>query len=156
MLLDFIKKQWIAFYASIVVIVLAIVSLSIYGSNAANAYFESSANGTIIALTVIAIILDVVVLIVSQFSFAKENKPVKYLIDIMLILISLFLVMAFMSFVSDRVYYIAVTYGSDLEEGNQAAFDAVGQTIVGFVMYGITIALSIASSFFSVTRKEIA
>lgn len=152
-MLDFIKKQWIAFYMTIVVVVLAIVSLAIYGSNAANEYFGTAANGGVFALTIIAIVLDIAVIIAAQFF--KDNKIAKYATDVVLVLVSLFLVMAFMSFVSDRVYYLAVVYGSDLEEGNQAAFDAVGQTIVGFVMYGITILLSIASAFFNVTRKEI-
>lgn len=152
--MNFIKKQWIAFYLSILIVIMSIVSVAVYGVNSANNYFGGNAlNGIVVMFTVFAIILTLAVAVIPQFF--KDNRIAKIAVDVAFVLSAVFLAFALMLFVRDRVYYMAIVYGSDLEKGNQVAFDAIGQTIIGFVLYGITLVASIAAGFFNVTRKEI-
>ena len=57
-----------------------------------------------------------------------------------------------MVFVNDRVYHFAIVLGSDLEKGNQTAFDAVYHSITGIVLYFVSLIISIVASFFQVTK----
>lgn len=152
-MMEFIKKQGIAFYVSIAAVIFAIVSVIIFSSNAADAYFSDVHTGKgILTMTIIAIILDVAVLVAGQF-FA-DNKIVKVVLDVAMIAVTVLLVCSVMLFIKDRVYYMAIVYGSELESDNPAAWGAVNQSIVGMVMYFITIACTVAAAFFQMRKPE--
>ncbi|MBO4989899.1 MAG: hypothetical protein J6D37_06165 [Clostridia bacterium] len=50
------------------------------------------------------------------------------------------------------MYHFAIVLGSDLEKGNQTAFDAVYHSITGIVLYFVSLIISIVASFFQVTK----
>lgn len=152
-MVDFIKKQSIAFYISIVSVILAIVSIVIFSQNSSNYYFADIHTGTgIMVMTIFAIILDVAVLVASQFF--KDNKIVKIVLDVALVTVSILLICSLMLFVKDRVYYFAIVYGSELESDNADAWFAVNQAVTGMIMYAITIVTTVAAAFFHIRKPE--
>lgn len=154
-MLDFIKKQWIAFYASIVAVILAIVAVIIYGINATDAYFVDQGSGNIDPAVIVFTIFAIVIIIgrVVAAELVSDNKIVKIVLDIAAIVACVFLAAAFMCFVGQRVYDFAIVLASDLQAGNDAAYAAVNQSIGGLVVYGISLVISIALSFFTITRN---
>lgn len=151
---DFFKKQWIAFYASIVAVIMALVSMILYGVNASNDYYigrGSFVDALVFVFTILAILLIAARVVLSELM--DGNKIVKYACDGAILVACVFIASAFMCFVSQRVYDIGIVLGSDLEAGNDAAYSAVMQSIAGFVLYGITLLIAVVSAFFGVTRK---
>lgn len=152
-MMEFIKKQSIAFYVSVVAVILAVVSLIIYAINSGNVYFSDVHTGTaILVMTVFAIILDLAVIVASQFF--KDNKIIKVVMDVAMVVITILLMCSLMLFVKDRVYYMAIVFGSELESDNPAAWSAMYQSIVGMIFYAITIILSIVAAFFNFRKAD--
>lgn len=150
---NFFKKQGVAFYVLIVALVMAIVSVCMYSADVQIEYFfEAYANSAVIAFSTIAIILIAAILVVSQFGFA-QNTYVKIVIDIAAVLAAAFVIAPMLYFIGDRVYHFGVVLGSDLEKGNDIAFAAVNHSIVTIVMYGITLVCTLVAAFFNVIRK---
>ncbi len=150
---NFFKKQGIAFYVLIVALIMAIVSVCMYSADVKIEYFfEAYANSAVIAFSVVAIILIAAILVVSQFEFA-QNTYVKIVIDIATVIAVAFVITPMLYFIGDRVYHFGVVLGSDLERGNEVAFAAVNHSIVTIVMYGITLLCTLVAAFFNVTRK---
>ena len=156
--MEFIKNQRVAIYVSIVAVILALVSVIIYGVNTTSEYYVSSGSATVSGLVVAFTILSMV-LVIGRVVLAEmfaESKLMKHVTAAMLLVACVFLASAFFAYVGERVYDIAVVLASDLEAGNQAAMDAVMQTISGFVLYGITLIAVIVSAFFSVKKDSAA
>lgn len=155
--MEFIKKQRVAFYASIVAVIMALVSVIIYGVNTTSEYYAASGSAVVSGLVVSFTILAMVLLlgrVVIEEIFAGDKPLVKHLTAFMVLAACVFLASAFFAYVGERVYDIAIVLASDLEAGNQSATDAVMQTIAGFVLYGITLIIAIVSAFFSVKKSD--
>ena len=151
--MNFIKKQGIASYITVVALILAIVCTALYGADAGLAYYASAANGAVMAMSVLAIIFFAASLAVSQFAIS-ENKIVKIVLDIIRVLATVFMVASMMLFIGDRVYHFAIVLGSDLERGNDAAFAAVNHSITVIAMYAVTFVISLVAVFFGMVKKE--
>lgn len=152
-MMEFIKKQSIAFYVSIAVVIMAIVSVIIYSVNAANVYFfEVTGSGAVLALTIVAIVLDVAIIVLAQL-FAT-NKLAKICLDMAMIAVTILLTISLMLFLKDRVYYMAIVFGSELESDNPAAWAAMGQAVAGIVLYACTVILSVGAAFFNMRKPE--
>ncbi len=151
---NFFKKQGIAFYALIVALVFAIVSVCMYSADVKIDYFfEVAADRAVLAFSSLAIVMIAAVLVLSQFEFAK-NPYVRIVLDIIAVLAAAFVITPMMQFIGSRVYHFGVVLGSDLEKGNEAAFAAVNHSIVTIVMYGITLAVTLVGLFFNIVRDR--
>ena len=156
--MEFIKNQRVAFYASAVAVIMALVSVIVYGVNTTSEYYVTSGSATISGL-VVAFTILAMVLIIGRVVLAEMfggNKLFGYVTAFMILAACVFLASAFFAYVGERVYDIAIVLASDLEAGNQAATDAVMQTIAGFVLYGITLIISVVSAFFAVKKDSVA
>lgn len=152
MITNFFKKQGIAFYALCVALVLSIVAVCMYSADVAINYFlEPSANPAVLAFGILAILLIVAMLVVSQLEIAT-NRYAKIALDVAAVVIVAFVVAALLIFLSDRVYHFAVVLGSDLEKGNPTAFEAVYHSVATIVLFGVTAAATLVASFFEVKK----
>lgn len=148
---EFIKKQGIGFYLSVLASILGIVSLIIYIANATTVYYNDY-SAPIVAVTIFAILLSCGAAVMSQFEFA-QLKIVKIAIDIMLVLSAFLLIWAVTMFIGSRVESLAYVFGSDLESDNAAAQSGTRQAIAGFVLYFIAWFATVVGAFFSITKK---
>lgn len=149
-MLNFIKKQKVGFYLGVVTLILAIVAVSIYSANAKNAYFRDLQGG-IIAMSVIAIILQAALLVLPQF---LKGRMADILFAVGTVAVVMLLMASVMMFVGARVYDMAILYGSALEQGNDAAYAAMSNAIGGMVVYFIAILCSIVGAFFKTTKED--
>lgn len=148
--MQFIKKQSAGFYTSILVIILTIVCAALYSVNAATEYY-SDTKSIVVVLSVIAVIACLASIIFGEF--AEKSPILAKIADILAVAVPVLVLIAGMLFLSDRVYSYAIIYGSDLENGNEAAQSAAGQSLVAVILYIVTALLAVVSAFFAV-RKE--
>ncbi|WP_078549676.1 hypothetical protein [Litchfieldia alkalitelluris] len=147
--MDFLKKQKLGFIAYIVVAVMTIVSLSLYISNVNKPYYEDMRMDVIFIL-VGALLAMLFAIILPQI---VDSKASRVIVDISRVASTVLIIWAGVSFISMRVESFGYIFGSNLEMGNEAAFDAGEQAIMLIVIFLITWILSIIASFFSVGKK---
>lgn len=147
----FFKKQGAGFYFSVLSVLVGIAAVILYVVNSGHSYFDTGTlNSLIVFLSVLAIGLEVVVIVGSEFK--RANKIDDIVIDVLIIAVIALMTLAFMFFVNDRVYSIAIVLGSDLEAGNTSATEAIYQAIVGFVLYAVSIIFGIVAAFFNIRK----
>lgn len=158
MIMEFIKSQRVAFYASIVAVILALVSIIIYGVNTTNNYYVTSGSANISALVIVFTVIAMILLIARIVIAEKFDGAglIKHVTSILTLVACVFIASAFFAYVGERVYDIAIVLASDLEAGNVAATDAVMQTIAGFVLYAVTLIFAIVSAFARVRKDSVA
>lgn len=147
----FFKKQGAGFYFSVLSVLVGIAAVILYVVNSGHSYFDTGTlNSLIVFLSVLAIGLEVVVIVGSEFK--RANRIDDVVIDVLIIAVIALMTLAFMFFVNDRVYSIAIVLGSDLEAGNASATEAIYQAIVGFVLYAVSIIFGIVAAFFNIRK----
>jgi hypothetical protein len=114
-----------------------------YIMNANTPYYEDL-NGDIIFMLMAAIGTTVAAL-------AMKNKVV---VDLCRVASSALIIYGGGLFISMRVESFGYIYGSNLELGNQLAFDAGGQAIALIVIFVVTWIISLAASFLEVGKKN--
>ena len=137
------KNQKFGSLAYLVVAILTLVCLVMYVMNATAPYYDDL-NGDMIFVLLAAIGVLVAALVVKS--------PV--LADLCRVGASALIIYAGGTFVSMRVESFGYIYGSNLELGNQLAFDAGGQAIALIVVFVITWIISLVASFLEVGKKN--
>jgi len=137
------KNQKFGSWAYLVVAVLTVVCLVMYVMNATAPYYEDL-NGDLIFVLLAAVGVTVAALILKS--------PV--LADLCRVGASALIIYGGATFISMRVESFGYIYGSNLELGNQQAFDAGGQAIALIVVFVITWIVSLVASFLEVGKKN--
>ena len=137
------KNQKFGSLAYLVVAVLTLVCLVMYIMNATAPYYEDL-DGTLIFVLAAAVGVAVAALVL-------KNQIVA---DLCRVAASALIIYAGATFISMRVESFGYIYGSNLELGNQQAFDAGGQAIALIVVFIVTWLISLVASFLEVGKKN--
>lgn len=147
--MNFLKNQKIGFFAYIIVGLMTITSLSIYISNVNKPYYEDMRMNVLFML-IGAIVAILVSIILPQLG---DSKGLKIVVDVSRIIATVLIIWAGVRFISMRVESFGYIFGSNLELGNEAAFEAGEQAVLLIVIFVITWVLSILASFFNIGKK---
>ena len=137
------KNQKFGSWAYLVVAVLTVVCLVMYVMNATAPYYEDL-DGNLIFVLMAAVGVTVAALVVKGQVIA----------DLCRVASSALIIYAGATFISMRVESFGYIYGSNLELGNQLAFDAGGQAIALIVVFVVTWIISLVASFLEVGKKN--
>lgn len=145
-----LKQKSLGFYANILIIVMTVVSLAIYVMNVNMPYYEDLRTDVILML-----IGAILALAVTTFlKPVNKSKFIQVPVDLLRVAASVLIIWAGVTFVSMRVESFGYIFGSNLEMGNDAAFEAAEQAVLLIIIFVITWLLSIITSFFDV-RKHV-
>ena len=137
------KNQKFGSWAYLVVAVLTVVCLVMYVMNATAPYYEDL-DGNMIFFLAAAVGVIAAAIVVKNSVIA----------DLCRVAASALIIYAGATFISMRVESFGYIYGSNLELGNQQAFDAGGQAIALIVVFVVTWLISLIASFLEVGKKN--
>lgn len=137
------KNQKFGSWAYLVVAVLTVVCLVMYVMNATAPYYEDL-DGNLIFVLMAAVGVTVAALVMKGQVIA----------DLCRVAASALIIYGGATFISMRVESFGYIYGSNLELGNQQAFDAGGQAIALIVVFVVTWIISLVASFLEVGKKN--
>ncbi len=143
--MEFLKKQAAGFYLALITLIFAIVSIVFYLINCSTSYFQSyGVNGGLIALTVIAIILCIALIIGSELLGSNIY------LDILPVITGVCLVIALVTFISIRVDSIAsiITF-----QNNEQTMSDLTSAIVGIGGCLMAVIFNIIASFFRIVKE---
>lgn len=142
------KNQKFGSLVYLVVAILTLVCLVMYVMNATAPYYEDM-NANIVVMLVAALVA------IGAALYLPQNTQVNRIIaDLCRVAAAALIIYAGGTFVSMRVESFGYIYGSNLELGNQLAFDAGGQAIALIVVFIITWIISLVASFLEVGKKN--
>ncbi len=157
--MNFIKKQTVSTWISLAALILTIVGIIIYGVNVSSAgYFQGTAAGSLVAASVVEIILLVAVIVVSQFNF---KGIIGWILDVVVSIakiVAAFLPMvAMLGFLSTRMSGLATIFFSNVDilatiqtpENLSSAYTAIACAII----YGVTTLVAVVGAFFRPYKK---
>lgn len=147
--MGFLKKQRIGFIPYIIVAVMAIVTLSVYISNVNAPYYEDM-RMSVVWMMIGALVSILIALILPQFS---GSKAIKFVTDVFRVITAVLIIWAGVTFIDMRLESFGYIFGSNLELGNEAAYEAGTQAVMGIILFVITWVLSIIVSFLDVGKK---
>lgn len=145
-----VKKYSIGFAVNILVAIMAIVSFIVYILNVSTAYYEDM-NTSVVTLMICAIALIVTALILPGVS---GGKLIDLIVDVFRVGAAVLIIVAGVTFIGMRVESFGYIFGSNLELGNDAAFQAGSQAITGIVLFVVTWFLALIASFFDIVKKK--
>lgn len=151
--MNIVKRFRLGFYVGIVSIILSIVGLAMYGSDFSLPYYSSSVNSGLIVLGAVSIVLLLVYCIFPFFKFGS-TKIGKLIMMICVVVSAIILTYVTFEFIRVRVYDFAVVLGSDLELGNDSAFEAVYHSITTIVILIISLVGLIFTSFLTPIKEK--
>ena len=137
------KNQKFGSWACLVVAVLTVVCLVMYVMNATAPYYEDL-DGNMIFVLMAAVGVTVAAVVMKG----------QVIVDLCRVAASALIIYAGATFISLRVESFGYIYGSNLELGNQQAFDAGGQAIALIVVFVVTWIISLVASFLEVGKKN--
>lgn len=137
------KNQKFGSWAYLVVAVLTVVCLVMYVMNATAPYYEDL-DGNMIFVLMAAVGVTVAAVVMKG----------QVIVDLCRVAASALIIYAGATFISLRVESFGYIYGSNLELGNQQAFDAGGQAIALIVVFVVTWIISLVASFLEVGKKN--
>ena len=137
------KNQKFGSWAYLVIAVLTVVCLVMYVMNATAPYYEDLDGNMIFFLAAAVGVIAAAIVV---------KNPV--IADLCRVAASALIIYAGATFISMRVESFGYIYGSNLELGNQQAFDAGGQAIALIVVFVVTWIISLVSSFLEVGKKN--
>lgn len=159
-MLALIKKYWIGAIVTVVTLVLTIVSLAMFSANVTGeGYFKGMDNSTVVAMAVLAIVFEVITLVLPLVPAKNKwvETGVRVVSDVLRVLIPIFLVVALLGFVGDRIEGLAYIYFSNedviQEVQTPANLASAELAINGMIMFGVTWVVSLIGSFFGITRS---
>lgn len=142
------KNQKFGNWVYLVVAVMTIVALVMYVMNV-NAPYYQDMNASVIVMLVVALAAMGVTLVLPQNTVVN-----KVIVDLARVLAAGLIILAGATFIGMRVESFGYIYGSNLELGNQQAFDAAGQAITLIVVFVVTWIASLVASFLEVGKKN--
>lgn len=142
------KNQKFGNWVYLVVAVMTIVALVMYVMNVNTPYYQDM-NASVIVMLVVALAAMGVALVLPQNTVVN-----KVIVDLARVLATGMIILAAATFIGMRVESFGYIYGSNLELGNQQAFDAAGQAITLIVVFVVTWIVSLVASFLEVGKKN--
>ena len=137
------KNQKFGSWAYLVIAILTVVCLVMYIMNATAPYYEDL-DGNLIFVLAAAVGVTAATLVLKNSVLA----------DLCRVAASALIIYGGATFISHRVESFGYIYGSNLELGNQQAFDAGGQAIALIVVFIVTWLISLIASFLEVGKKN--
>ena len=137
------KNQKFGSWAYLVIAVLTVVCLVMYVMNANAPYYEDM-NASVVVMLVAALAAIAATIVLNH----------RIVVDLCRVAASALIIYAGATFISMRVESFGYIYGSNLELGNQQAFDAGGQAIALIVVFVVTWIISLVASFLEVGKKN--
>lgn len=147
--MNYIKSQRSGSIMYLVVFLFSIITMSVYVLNVNKIYYQDMKT-SIIYMMLGALLTILISNIIPQ---TNQSSVYRIISDIARILTPILIVWAGVTFISMRVESFGYIFGSNLEMGNEAAFDAGQQAIVGIVLFIVTWILSIIASFLKIGKK---
>jgi membrane-associated HD superfamily phosphohydrolase len=138
---EFLKNQKAGFYTSVATMILAMIAMFIYIANGNTAYYNDF-NSRVVILTVIAIAVEIALIVVARTVGEKQWLDIAYVI------VPVLLGICAMTFISYRIESAGIILGSDLENGNTAAINALNQAFMGIALYILAMISKLVGSFF--------
>lgn len=142
------KNKKFSSLAYLVIAVLTVVCLVMYIMNANAPYYEDM-NASVVVMLVAALAAIAVTLYLPQNTVTN-----KIIVDLCRVAAAALIIYAGGTFISMRVESFGYIYGSNLELGNQQAFDAGGQAIALIVVFVIDWIISLVASFMDLGKKN--
>lgn len=148
--MNFVKKQKASFFIYLLVLLLNTSVLFLYISNVNKPYYQDMRVNVIFLLvgTLATISLS---LGVSLFSKVKSLLLVA---DISRVIATLLIILGGVTFIGMRLESFGYIFGSNLEMGNDAAFDAGTQAIMIIILFIVTWLLAVIATFFDIGQKN--
>lgn len=145
-----LREKGLGILVYAIIAFMAIASLFVYISNVNKPYYEDMNQSILIILicAVVALILTV------ALPFVSKVKGIPLLVDALRVAAAVLLIQATVQFLGMRVESFGYIFGSNLELGNDAAFEAGNQAMMGITLMGITWVLSILGAFLRVGNKK--
>lgn len=142
------KNQKFGNWVYLIVAVMTIVSLVMYVMNVNTPYYQDM-NISVVVMLVVALAATAVALVLPQNTVVN-----KVIVDLARVLAAGMIILAGATFIGMRVESFGYIYGSNLELGNQQAFDAAGQAVALIVVFVVTWIVSLVASFLEVGKKN--
>ena len=149
--MNFIKKQSIGFYLSVMTMIFAIVGICMYFAvdPSFSSFLKSENSGAIIACTVIALIAEIAYVVLSQIAENRLSAKARMLLaGGVCLLITVLLALALVNMLMSGAYELGMALGSALGDKTTANF-----FIVVIVMEVIALAFCMASAFFKIVKE---
>lgn len=147
--MTFIKNQKSGFFAYVLVAILTVVCLGVYIANVNMPYYQDMNMNVvyILAGALVAIAASIVLPALSG------NAVVKVVADVARVAAAALIILAGVTFIGMRLESFGYIYGSNLELGNDAAFEAGNQAIWGIILFVVTWIVSLIAAFMPVGKK---
>ena len=142
--MNFLKKQSVGFYFSVLTVILSLAGLAMYLKNASTNYFSNlGKDPVILACLLVAALAQLVLILLSQ-------KGTKKWMDILPVATSVLLMLGAVLFASSRVNGIAsiMTF-----ENNAQTMADLSSAISGIVLCLVAGVVSIIASFFDIVKE---
>ncbi len=159
-MLNFIKKQSVGTWITLGALILAVVSAILYGVNVGgDGYFYGNTVTLLVVMSVLAILMLAAIITLSQFEFkGLLGKILDIVCLVFKILIPTFLALGLIELIGTRVEGLAFIYFSNPEVlgtiQTPANMASAHSAIASFILYGITIVVSIVAAFFGLRKKN--
>lgn len=149
--MEFLKKQKVlGFVANVIVAVMAIITFTIYVQNVTAEYYMDM-NTDVLVMMICAIVFIVAAIILPAIA---KGKFIKLAGDVFRVAASILIIMSGVTFIGMRVESFGYIFASNLELGNEAAFSAGSQAIIGIVLFVVTWLFSAIASFFEIGKRK--
>lgn len=157
--MSFMKKQAAGFWASLITLILAVVSIIIYNVNiGSEGYFQGAAVANAMNSFLLASAMLIIVMVLAQISLSGGMDKILSLIsDALRIAVPVCLMAGLMNLVSSRIEGFAFIYFSNeevLQEVQTAAnLSSSSCAIANIVVLIIAIVSGIIAAFFNMKKK---
>lgn len=169
--MEFIKKQGIGTWVSLISVVLAVVAMIVYGvatnvgadlliANGSEFFYESKGNATmnasVVTCGVLALVLLVGAIVASQFKFdGVVAKVVDIVVGVARILFPIFITIALLAFLSGSFTGLGWTFFSNAELDINPDAVTTGKTaIAGLIIFGVAMVAGLVAPFFAVVKED--
>ncbi len=161
--MNFIKKQTISSWITLVAFILAIVCVAMFaagaGTTAAKGLFNiTGASGSIMAESVLEIVFLAAIIALSEFKLGGLiGDIIEWVVWALKIIVCVLPILALIAYLGERVQGFANLYFSD--ENIQATMQtpenlaAASQAIATAIIYGVTAVVTMVAAFFRPYKK---
>lgn len=154
MIMEFIKKQTIATWITLGTVILTIVALVLCGNNSSEGYFAALLNqGNWMSLLIWSLVLEIIYLVLVQVNVeGVAGTAVKFVGDLLKIVIAVLLISALVSFLGTRVeglgYILFPEETVRPEVQTEVNMASANGAITATIMIGVAWLVALVASFF--------